>query len=203
MSELLAARLPFGGRDFAGVRDAVLSSDPPLPQEVNPSIPEPLQRICLKAMERDPVARYESAAAMAEDLRRYRERREVCARPTRYQAELRGKLQNHLTDIRLWQEQNLIDFREMDRLSLPYHAALAAASPVHQLAQRFPWETVVLRLGGWLVLLSSVLWPAFYWDRISRWQRIIAVGFPAIAMNCVGWVLLARRSRVNALIYLS
>jgi hypothetical protein len=136
-------------------------------------------------------------------LCRFREGRHVSARPTRYQAELKGKLQNHLTDIRLWQEQNLIDVREMDRLTRAYLVALAAASPIHQLARRFPWETVILRLGGWLVLLSSVLWPAFYWDRIARWERILAVGFPAVAMNLVGWVLLARRSRVNALIYLS
>jgi serine/threonine protein kinase len=203
MYELLTGRLPFGGRDIERVRDAVLTVDPPLPQDVNPAVPEQLQRICLKAMERDPAARYESAAALAEDLRRFREGRQVAARPTRYQAELKGKLQNHLTDIRLWQEQNLIDVRDMDRLSLPYQATLAASTPVHQLARRFPWETVVLRLGGWLVLLSSVLWPAFYWDRISRWERIVAVALPALLINGVGWVLLARRSRINALVYLS
>ena len=201
--QLLTGRLPFAGRGLDDVRRAVLETEPPLPQELNPAVPEPLQRVCLKAMERDPAARYASAAAMAEDLRRFLDGREVSARPTRYAAEVRGRLQNHLTEIRAWHEQNLIDVMEMDRLARPYRAILDVVSPWAQLSKQFPWETLALRLGGWLVLVSSVLWPAFYWEQLTRTQRVLAVGLPALAINLVGWVLFARRSRVNALIYLT
>ena len=192
--QLLTGRLPFRGRDVDAVREAALRGEPPLPQELNAAVPEPLQRICLKAMEADPLARYQTAAAMAEDLRRFRTGRDVTARPTRYQAELQGRLQNHLTDIRFWHEQNLIDVHEMDRLSRPYVSAIEGASPWHQLARSFPWEIIALRLGGWLVLLGSIIWPAFYWDQLGQWQRVMAVGLPALAMNLVGWLLLAPRA---------
>lgn len=200
---ILAGRLPFGGRTVDEVRQAVLERDPPLPQELDPAVAEPLQRICLKAMERDVSARYESAEAMADDLRRFREGREVYARPTRYRAELRGRLRNHLAEIHLWNEQTLIDLRDMDRLSRPYNAMLEAISPWQQLSRRFPWESVALRTGGWLVVISSVLWPAFYWERLARTQRVWAVGLPTLMINLVGWLLRWRGSRINGLIYLS
>lgn len=201
--ELLAHRVPFAGRLPQEVRAAVLAGNPPLPQEINPSVPEPLQRICLAAMDREPSARYASAAQMADDLRRFLDGKEIAARPSRYQQELRGRLQTHLADVHLWQQQSLIDVREMDRLARPIHALLESVSPWLALSRRFPWETIMLRLGGWLVLISSVLWPAFYWATLSRAQRVLVVGLPALAMNAVGWLLRWRGSRANSVIYLS
>jgi serine/threonine protein kinase len=202
--QLLTGRLPFVGKSVAEVREAVLNSEPQLPHELNPGVPEPLQRICLKAIERDPAQRYPSAQLMAEELRRFREGREVLARPTRYQRELSGRFENHLTEIRSWREQNLIDVRDMDRLSRPYHAILGAASPYHHLSRLFPWQTVLLRLGGWLVILGSLLWPAWYWDDLgSGWLRIAAVGLPTLLVNLIGWTLRMHGSRVNSLVYLS
>ncbi|HXE55843.1 MAG TPA: serine/threonine-protein kinase, partial [Tepidisphaeraceae bacterium] len=200
---ILAGRLPFVGRTLEDLRQAVLHRDPPLPQELDPSVPEPLQRTCLKAMEREPSARYESAEAMADDLRRFCDGRPVWARPARYQTELRGRLRNHLADIRLWNEQTLIDLRDMDRLARPYHAMLEGSSPWQQLSRRFPWESVALRTSGWLVIIGSILWPAFYWGRLTRSERVWAIGLPALLINLVGWVLRWRGSRTNALIYLS
>jgi len=203
MYVLLTGRQPFTGRSLDQIREAVLHSEPPLPQEISPDVPQPLQRICLKAMEKDPAARYESADVLADDLRRFREGREVSARPTRYQSELRGKLQNHLTDIQLWQEQNLVDLAEMDRLSRPYRSMLASAYPWSVLSRRFPWEAAVLRIGGWLVLISCVLWLAWYWRYLTRAQSVLAIGLPTFAMAVVGWLLYIRNARINALIYLS
>ena len=124
---------------------------------------------------------------MADDLRRFLEGREVFARPTRYLLERRGKLHNHLTDIRLWRQQNLIDTREMDRMVRPYHLLLEADSAWDELSRRFPWETALLRLGGWLALVSSVLWPAFYWAELVRWQKVAALGVPCLLINLAGW----------------
>jgi hypothetical protein len=201
--ELLTQKSPFPGKTMQEIRQAVLRAMPPLPQSIHASIPEPLQRICLRAMEKDPAARYESARDMADDLRRFLDGREVAARPARYQLELRGKLQNHLTDVRLWNEQSLIDLRDMDRLSRPYNALLEAASPWLTLSRRFPWESIALRLGGWLVLISSVLWPMYYWGTLTRAERVLAIGLPTLAVNLVGWLLRLRGSRVNSLAYLS
>jgi serine/threonine protein kinase len=200
---LLTGRYPFSGRTPDQLRRAVLEADPPMPQEVNPGVPEPLQRICLKAMERDPEHRYESAKAMAEDLRRFIAGREVYARPTRYRTELRGKLRNHLTDLQMWREQRLIDDRDYDRLARPSRTMLEGPYPWHALSRRFPWETILLRLGGWMVLVASVLWGVLYWDKLSTTQRILAEGVPMLAISAVGWALRAKGSQVNSLILLS
>ena len=203
MYRLLTGRSPFGGRTVEELRESVLRGEAAMPQEIDPDVPEPLQRICLKAMERDPEHRYESAKAMAEDLRRFREGREVFARPTRYQTELRGKLRNHLTDLELWRRQRLIDDRDYDRLVRPARGMLGGPYPWHALSRRFPWETILLRVGGWIVVVASVLWGAVYWEKLSRVERILAEGVPMLAISAVGWGLRAKGSRVNSLILLS
>lgn len=69
--ELLTLQPPFPGDS----RDKVLASIPtrevPAPRHLNPRVPKDLETICLKALEKDPHDRFQSAAAMAEDLRRY------------------------------------------------------------------------------------------------------------------------------------
>jgi serine/threonine protein kinase len=42
------------------------------PRQVRPEVPRELEAICLKCLEREPDRRYPSAAALAEDLRRFR-----------------------------------------------------------------------------------------------------------------------------------
>jgi hypothetical protein len=203
MYRLLTGRYPFMGRTREEVRQAVFKGEPPLLQELNPAVPEPLQRICLKALEGTLEARYPSAQAVADDLRRFREGREVFARPTRYEAELRGKLQNHVTEIKMWSEHRLIDIPEMDRLIRPYRKLLDAEFPWHDLARRFPWETAMLRLGGWLVVVGTILWPPFYWEKLQSHDRLLAVGAPTLLLNLVGWFFHRRRNRSTAFIFLS
>lgn len=203
MYVLLTDRLPYEGEDLETLRSAIDAGTPPLPIEIDPEIPEPLQRICLKAMEPDPAQRYESARRLADDLRRFFERREIFARPTRYVRERSGRLHNHLTDIQLWRQQRLIDTREMDRMARPYQRMLEADSAWDELSRRFPWGTALLRLGGWLAVLSSVLWPAFYWDDLVRWQRVTGVAAPFFLLNVAGWLYLRRGSLLNAVVFLS
>ena len=203
---LLTGRYPFAGKTRDEVRQNVCRGEPALPQEIDPQVPEPLQRICLKAIEQDPEARYQSAGTLADDLRRFREGREIFVRPTRYEAELRGKLQNHVTEIRLWLERHLINVREMDRLVQPYRKFLAPEFPWHDLARRFPWETTVLRLGGWLLVLGTVLWvlPSHdYWPQMNSYERLLAVGIPVLLLNLVGWFFHHRKSRLTAFVFLS
>jgi tetratricopeptide (TPR) repeat protein len=47
---------------------------------VNPKVPVDLETICFKAMEKDPDRRYQTAGAMADDLRRYGNRFAISAR---------------------------------------------------------------------------------------------------------------------------
>ena len=68
--ELLTTRPPFAGSLLEIVAQA-LSQEPLHPRKLNPDVPSDLELICLKAMAKDPIARYQTAAQMAADLNRF------------------------------------------------------------------------------------------------------------------------------------
>ena len=70
--ELLTTRPPFVGSLLEIVAQA-LSQEPLHPRKLNPNVPSDLELICLKAMAKDPIARYQTAAQMAADLNRFRQ----------------------------------------------------------------------------------------------------------------------------------
>lgn len=71
MYELLCFRPAYPGTDEKEILGAIISRDPPRPRKINPHVPPELDTICMKCMERSADARYDTARAMAEDLRRY------------------------------------------------------------------------------------------------------------------------------------
>jgi WD40 repeat protein len=79
--EMLTGRTPFAGAAPAALPGMVAASDPPTPSLLAPATPSDLETICLKCLDRDPRRRYASAAALADDLRRFLEGRPILARP--------------------------------------------------------------------------------------------------------------------------
>jgi eukaryotic-like serine/threonine-protein kinase len=69
--ELLTARAPFRAETVPETVVAVLERDPVPPRELCPDVPRELETICLKCLEKSPHDRYESAAALADELDRY------------------------------------------------------------------------------------------------------------------------------------
>ncbi|WP_148595897.1 serine/threonine-protein kinase [Aquisphaera giovannonii] len=80
--ELTTGRRPFPGPSVADALEQVRSSEPPRPRSVAPGVPRDLETICLKCLEKDPRRRYDSAAALAEDLRRFLDGEVIQARPS-------------------------------------------------------------------------------------------------------------------------
>jgi serine/threonine protein kinase/tetratricopeptide (TPR) repeat protein len=78
--ECLCLVRPFPGRTSADVLSAVLNSDPPLLRRVEKRIPWELEAITDKCLHKNPVERYPSAKALADDLRSYLELRPVSAK---------------------------------------------------------------------------------------------------------------------------
>jgi serine/threonine protein kinase len=71
MYELLCFQPAFPGDDDKQVLSAIITRDPVHPRKIAASVPHELETICLKAVEKSPDARYPTARAFTEDLRRY------------------------------------------------------------------------------------------------------------------------------------
>lgn len=67
--ELLTGRLPFSGESAVSIALKHLQSETPSVRRWNPSIPQSVENIVLKATAKDPFHRYNSVEEMEEDLR--------------------------------------------------------------------------------------------------------------------------------------
>ena len=72
MYEMLTGTLPFDGESAVSVALMQLQAKAKRPREVNPDIPEGLEEITVKAMQKNPNDRYHSAVEMLSDIERFR-----------------------------------------------------------------------------------------------------------------------------------
>src|SRR5579875_1458169 len=78
---LLTGRAPVEGGELDDILRRVQAGDVQPPRQVVPDLPRALEAICLKAMAREPEARYPSPRALAEDIERWLADEPVSAYP--------------------------------------------------------------------------------------------------------------------------
>jgi serine/threonine-protein kinase len=78
--EMLTGRPPFCADVPAATLQQILTDEPVSPGRLNAKVPRDLTTICLKCLSKEPSRRYSSAAALAEDLRRFVRREPIAAR---------------------------------------------------------------------------------------------------------------------------
>jgi len=78
--ELLTARVPYHAASPVETMHLLQHQEPVPLRHLQPGVPRDLETICLKCLEKEPGKRYASAAALADDLRRFLDGRTILAR---------------------------------------------------------------------------------------------------------------------------
>lgn len=79
--KMLTGRPPFQAATAFETMQQVIAEEPVPPRYLNSSIPQDLETICLKCLEKDPARRYSTALELGEELDRFREGLPILARP--------------------------------------------------------------------------------------------------------------------------
>lgn len=79
--ELLTGQIPHRAKTPVEAIVLIERVEPVPPSRLNPQVPRDIETICLKCLNKSPERRYESAAALAADLRRYLKGDAILARP--------------------------------------------------------------------------------------------------------------------------
>ena len=93
--ELLTLRQPFPGQRRDQVLAQILHKEPQSPRKWNKQVPRDLETICLKALDKDPDRRYQTASALAEDLRRFVNRFAIAAKRAGLMVRLQKWVRRH------------------------------------------------------------------------------------------------------------
>ena len=156
--ELLTGEPPFAAYSFHRILDAHLHDAPELPMLKREDVPEPLQRICLKALEKRPEHRYRSMREMREDLDRYRQAKPVLVRPSYYNNLIESPARGHVTAIDRWHHQDLITGGEHVRLRRAYQSLTRSGVQAVSESRLVHATVLALYLGGFLVLDGAAWW---------------------------------------------
>src|SRR5262249_16659238 len=95
--QLLTGHPPFAGGTTYELIKCLLEDEPRPPRLWNPKVDRDLSTICLKCLEKDPICRYSSALAVAEDLERWLRHEPILATHTGVVAQARKWLQRNPT----------------------------------------------------------------------------------------------------------
>ncbi|MBX3469137.1 MAG: protein kinase [Planctomycetes bacterium] len=169
--EMLTGQPPFQGTSALQVLARVLEQAPTPPSRLRADVPRDLETICLACLAKAPEARYATAGAVADDLRRFLDHRPIVARRA-----------GPLARARLWARRHRRPLRALSLVaaaSLPlaswWRAREAAAALQLQLTsseQRLVPEDALDRLDA-LIALAPVLadrpaHAAALWARRAR-----------------------------------
>jgi serine/threonine protein kinase len=202
--ELLCGRPPYAASTDDGVIAAIRTGQPRLPVELDPRVPEPLQAVALKAMERDPALRYQSALELGADLQRHLDGRPVHARPSLYASTLGIRVAPHLQQIGEWVGLKLIYAHEAERLHSAYRALDAREDDWIVESRALSYSQIALYLGAFLLVCGSLFYFAAHrwYDAVNGIVGpLLVLGVPFAGLNAAAQHLYRRDHKAVAVAF--
>ena len=183
---VLTGSLPFHGESPIELTSAIRDLEPALPRRLNTSLPRALQNICLKALEKNPRDRYNSAGEMAKDIERYLAGEEVLALPTSYARMISGRIEGHLRELEGWKSDQVISDSEYDTLRKAYNRLSEPFDAWIMQARRLSLPQVSLYLGAWMLAVGAALVFLFVIPSLSGIRSIWVVGAATFVTGFLG-----------------
>jgi len=178
--QTLTGSLPFYCESLAATITAIRDQEPILPRRLNSSLPRALQNICLKALEKNPSDRYQSAGEMAQDIERYFAGEEVLALPTSYSRLLAGRIEGHVRELEAWKKDQVVSDSEYDALRKAYGRLSEREDTWIMETRRLSLSQVTLYLGAWVLVVGSALVFLFRFPELSGVLAVLVVGAAAV-----------------------
>lgn len=188
--EVLTGSLPFHAESSAALMEAIRSQEPALPRRLNLSLPRALQNICLKALEKNPADRYNSARDMAEDIERFLAGEEVLVLPVSYSRLIGGRVEQHLRELDGWKQDEVLSDSEYDALRKAYGRLSEPEDAWIMETRRLSFSQVSLYLGAWVLAVGAALIFLFQFPALPGTLRVLVVGaatFPTAYFGIWNW----------------
>ena len=202
--ELACGTVPYAGGNEHEIATAIRIGPPRLPVEIEPRVPEALQRVALKAMAKRPADRYQSAQEMAQDLERYLDGRPVTARPAQYASTLESRVRPHREQIDEWTRLKLIYPHEAERLHAAYRQLDAHEDDWIAASRTLSYSQIALYLGAFLLFAGSLFYFAAhrFYDAVRGVVRpFFILGVPFLGLNAAARWLYQRDHRAVAVAF--
>jgi serine/threonine-protein kinase len=188
---LLTGRPPFHGPTPADTLMQVLADDPVPPRRLQPGVPRDLELVTLKCPEKAPARRYPSAAAVADDLRRWQAGEPVSVRRPGVQARFGAWCRriDRVRDAGAFSLFLAVILAAWNCLGIVHYTLVPSATPdpgraVRQLVASLVWTTVPASLIGYGCLRT---WRPAFWIGMAA-----ALGYLVFTVGCMigpAWVI--------------
>lgn len=171
---------PFHGTSGTEVIEKCRDSVPVIPESIAPGCPEELQRIALKALERDSEKRYPNSRLLLADLRRYIRGDDVLARPSILEQGFFGGLVRQQHEYDEWLRLGLITSIEADRASRLIQSLHKPESDWILESRRLTYDRVSIYFGCWLLVLAVGIGLSTDWQGLNIYSvglgSVISIG---------------------------
>lgn len=180
MYEMLTGQLPFEAESAVSVAIMQMQKEAKPPRQVNPDIPEGLEEITVKAMQKDPAKRYQSAAEMLYDIDEFKKNPAIHFEYKYFVDETPTRFIEHIGQVRGEEEPADVTNEVEEKNSPPFLPILAAvAGAVVLVAMLFVGAVMLFGMFGGEatedIVVPDFVGMNYYEDDFSRYLSVVTI----------------------------